>query len=261
MTIIRVGEEDALATVSGDAPDIILLFIIPSNITIKNPRKVRSAEYVLTATGMDPARYLSSGDRQQVERISDDAARVVVKSTQSDRETRTDHPAEEFRLANFYVQSDDEEIVALAESIIADVEGPWKRAKALERWVSDNIREKSLGFGFASAKTVLRTRAGDCTEHSVLLAAFLRASGIPSRVVSGLVYLDGIFGYHMWTEAYVGSSWTPLDAAIFAESVDATHIKLADSSLADANLEGLITNLAPLLGQLKIEVLDYTPEE
>ncbi len=257
----RVDEEEALAPFAGETPDIILLFMIPSNIVINNPRRVRSAEYMLTATGMDPARYLPSEDYQQVERISDDTARVTVKAVKANRDANAAPPAEEFRRGNFYIQSDDEEVRALSDSITDEADTPWGRAKALERWVNDNIREKSMSVGFATAKTVLRTRAGDCTEHSVLLAALLRAAGIPSRVASGLVYSDGAFCYHMWTEAYIGSAWTPLDATLSAESVDATHIKLADSSLADADLERMFRGLAPVLGKLKVEVRDYATEE
>ncbi len=55
---------------------------------------------------------------------------------------------------------------------------------------------------------------GDCTEHAVMLAAMMRASGIPSRVVIGLTYSDqasAMIG-HMWTEAWIDGHWIPYDS-------------------------------------------------
>jgi transglutaminase-like putative cysteine protease len=47
----------------------------------------------------------------------------------------------------------------------------------------------------------------------VLLAALCRARGIAARAALGLVYVarNQEFAYHMWTEAYIGGKWIPLD--------------------------------------------------
>ncbi|MFZ0890501.1 MAG: transglutaminase domain-containing protein, partial [Candidatus Binataceae bacterium] len=75
------------------------------------------------------------------------------------------------------------------------------------------------------------SREGDCKEHSMLLAALLRAAGIPSRLAVGFTYSDGQFMGHMWTEAYL-NDWTALDATLLGGNVvDATHIKLAASGM------------------------------
>ena len=81
-------------------------------------------------------------------------------------------------------------------------------------WISD----KSLGRGRDIASQVARRRAGDCTEHAVLLAALLRAFGYAARVVQGTVVADmgngaGAFG-HAWTEVYENARWRLLDAAL-----------------------------------------------
>ena len=64
------------------------------------------------------------------------------------------------------------------------------------------MKKKNLSVGLATAKEVARTLAGDCTEHAVLAAALGRAAGIPTKVATGLVYFQGMLGYHMWTEFY-----------------------------------------------------------
>src|SRR5690606_5201760 len=95
-------------------------------------------------------------------------------------------------------------------------------AEKLRRFVHSYISNKSLDVGLASASEVCRTREGDCTEHATLLAAALRFAGIPSRVVSGLIYAEEfagrsrIFGYHMWTQALLPDDagamrWVDLD--------------------------------------------------
>jgi len=99
----------------------------------------------------------------------------------------------------------------------------------------------------------------------VLLAAMLRAEGIPSRTVSGLVYVDSfqghrrIFGYHMWTQALLDvngePTWVDLDATFPDHIVmDATHIALGVASMADDEAFDGLVGMVPLMGNLEIEI-------
>ena len=117
----------------------------------------------------------------------------------------------------------------------------------------------------ASAAETARTRRGDCTEHGVLLAAMLRAAGIPSRVACGLIYVDGfvgsenIFGYHMWAEALLDvhgqPTWVDLDATLGPEAAfDAAHIALTVTALADGQPQDALVTLATIIGRLRIKV-------
>jgi hypothetical protein len=49
----------------------------------------------------------------------------------------------------------------------------------------------------------------------------------------GLLYVDKFkgFGPHMWNEVLVNGRWVAIDSAFNQSEVDATHIKLAESSL------------------------------
>ncbi|MBZ0171892.1 MAG: transglutaminase-like domain-containing protein, partial [Phycisphaerales bacterium] len=161
---------------------------------------------------------------------------------------------------------DDPRVAELArDALTAAPEDAAKRAELLRRFVHRHIRTKDLSVGFASAAEVARTREGDCTEHGVLLAALLRADGIPSRVVSGLIYADqfagsdDIFGYHMWTQAYLEIDgeprWVDLDATLpDSLPMTATHIALAVTGLPDENRINALVELAPLMGRLAIKV-------
>jgi len=139
---------------------------------------------------------------------------------------------------------------------------PADRALALRRFVYDFIDEKSLGVGYASASEVARAGVGDCTEHAVLLAALLRAEGVPSRVVSGLVYTQAfagaqdVFGYHAWTQAHVDGRWIDLDATLPGRAFDAAHIAVTASAMPDGELANDLVQIAPLLGRLRIETLE-----
>lgn len=134
----------------------------------------------------------------------------------------------------------------------------------LTRFVHSWVARKDLGTGFATASEVARARSGDCTEHAVLLAALLRAAGVPSRVVSGLVYLEdfagaeGIFGYHLWVQAWTGGRWLDLDPTL-PGGFDATHIALGVSNLAGPEAGRDLDVLLALMGKLRIHVVGVEP--
>ena len=136
------------------------------------------------------------------------------------------------------------------------------RAEALRSFVASYLVEKNLDTVLATASEVALTRSGDCTEHSVLLAALLRAAEIPSRVVSGLIYVERfagkseIFSYHMWTQALVDNRWIDLDSTLPAR-FDAGHIALAATALDDGESAlREMTGIVPLMGRARIEVVE-----
>ena len=138
------------------------------------------------------------------------------------------------------------------------------RLERLRRAASASLPRKNLSSAFASASEALRTGSGDCTEHAVLLAALLRAQGIPSRVVAGLVWCDDfsgrrdVFGWHLWTQALVDGRWIDLDATLPAEgpAFHPGHIAFAATALSDPAGDPALVRLLAALGALRIEVLD-----
>lgn len=105
--------------------------------------------------------------------------------------------------------------------------------------------------GHFSALETLDRKAGDCTEAAVLLAAFGRSAGIPTKVVNGLVYsreryhgVGNAFMPHSWVVAYVDGQWRSYDAAL--TSFDSTHIALTIGD-GDARSIGAASQLGSLL--------------
>jgi hypothetical protein len=163
--------------------------------------------------------------------------------------------AEEALAPTAFIQSDDPLIQKLSAEAAAGETDAFETARRLSAWVRANVRFKDLKTAFASAKEVAEDREGDCTEHGVLLAAMARAAGIPARVVSGFVYYEGAFVGHLWTEVYV-DRWVPVDGTRGRAEVGPDHIALTASTLPSSSAADLFLDLAQVIGNLKIEVLE-----
>ncbi len=133
--------------------------------------------------------------------------------------------------ANAWVRSDAAEIRHLALNTVMRGAGVDFRMRKLVRLVKLRMRGTNDFLGYTDALTALHTGSGDCTEFAVLLAAFARAQGIPTRIVAGLAYSDrfsgkkDVFSPHVWVQAWEGTRWRTYDAAL--DGFDATHIALA----------------------------------
>ena len=152
------------------------------------------------------------------------------------------------------IESDAPEIRAEAEAAVRNVSGTRARAERLTRHVNA-ILDKKPTVSLPSAREVLRTRVGDCNEHTVLYVAMARAIGIPARIAVGLVAVGDAFYYHAWPEVYIDESrtsgmWLPVDPTLNEFPADATHLRLARGGLDRQ------AAILPLIGRLQIEILD-----
>src|SRR5258707_3701381 len=91
-----------------------------------------------------------------------------------------------------FLESDAPEIVAEANKAAAGATAPRLMAERLTRYVNALV-EKKPTVSLPSALEVLRTRVGDCNEHTALYVAMARAQGLPARIAVGLVYVRGGF--------------------------------------------------------------------
>lgn len=263
MSIIAADRE--LAMTELDAPELMQSTLVEPIGKIENPREVERASYILRVPDGELG-DLPELAAQRVTRLDDRSLRVEVTMGEGENAKAEEAPGEEHLASSSMIDKDDEAVVKLAKRAAPREEAPPSVvAEAMRRFVYDHIDEKHLGVGMGSASEVARTGTGDCTEHATLLAAMLRAEGIPSRTVSGLVYVSDfegsqdIFGYHMWTQAWVELDGTPrwvdFDATLGpAGRFDATHIALSVSAMADGQSNNALISLVPLLGRLEIEV-------
>ena len=262
-SMTMIAADKALALSKLDPPELMRSAFVTPDRPITHPRIRRRARYLLRLDG-ESMPDLPAAGAQRVQRLEDGAVRLSVDLDRAEPVGPVDRDA--LLRSTAMLDADDPRIRALVARATAGAgDEPARRAEAMRRFVHGYISDKNLDVGFASASEVARTREGDCTEHGCLLAAMLRADGIPARVVSGLIYLDqagpdrNVFGYHMWTQALIEdggqSRWVDLDATLpRAVAFDATHIALGTSQLRDGQIANGLVSLAPMLGRLKVSV-------
>ena len=284
----RVDRQTALGLGSGEGtaervpPELLVASFLRPDRPIPSPRRLGRATYELRLSAEAGRRLprLPETTAQRVERVEPDGdgGRGTVRVTVDARPTGAAEESQQgegddgeipvpdrYLASSQVVAHDDPALAPLMEEGLAGLasDAPaTERAEALRRFVHRYVEEKSFDQVFATASQVARSRAGDCTEHGVLLAALLRAVGIPSRVATGVVYVDeiasqrGVFGYHLWTQAYLDGRWIDLDPS-FPDPFDATHIAFDLAALGDDEpLTGAFGNLALAMGDLEIRVIE-----
>jgi transglutaminase-like putative cysteine protease len=157
------------------------------------------------------------------------------------------------------LESDDPLVRAEAEQAVGVGGTPRERAERLTRYVN-GLLDKKPTVSLPSAREVLRTKVGDCNEHTALFVAMARAVGIPARIAVGLVFMQGAFYYHAWPEVYLDEGkgrglWLPVDPTLNQFPADATHVRLARGGLDQQSV------ILPLIGRLEmtIEEIELVP--
>lgn len=242
-----------------EAPELLVSLFVRPEGAIERPRRLRRAVYEVRVDQGAPPELPSVG--AQTATRDGSAARVTVEVGASSPAPDADRA--ELLRPTVFVPHDDPRLRALLAEAWRGGEpaGDAARAERLRAFVAGYVTEKDLDTGLATAVEVAATRSGDCTEHAVLLGALLRAAGIPSRGVFGLIYADrfagesAIFGYHMWTQALIDGRWTDLDATLDAP-FDAAHVALGTWSFEDGAGVRELAGLADLMGRLRIRVLE-----
>jgi hypothetical protein len=145
------------------------------------------------------------------------------------------------------MQSDDPEIISLAKKISSGVTDRCSLINKMNQYVNMTLKKRNTAT-FSSAIETLHAGFGDCGEHAVLLAALLRASSIPARIVVGLIYIDSKKGYyyHAWVMAYSGK-WIFADPAfgVFPAKRDRVPLLIDDTG------ERMVF-IAKLIGRIRI---------
>jgi len=217
---------------------------------IDEPRDVRRIELSLRGVNLADLDLDLDGVGQQLK-----GTELEIRDPRDLRAGAGDPMAANYLAAEPLIESDDADIRAEALRAI-DGAGPDVRARAerLTRYVN-GLLEKKPTVSIPSAREVLRTRVGDCNEHTALYVAMARSVGIPSRINVGLVFMHGAFYYHAWPEVYVAVAgnrgyWLPVDPTLNEFPADATHVRLARGGLDRQ------ASILPLIGRLKLVVTD-----
>jgi transglutaminase-like putative cysteine protease len=238
--------------------------MIAINKVIPDPRRSRYVQYHLTLKDGDPAQIFPADGRQTIQpgSVKNSLVMNVISAGPDDGTAGPSEVDATYLRPNGIITSEDERVKTLAKRVAGKAQSPWDKAVQIEHWVFQNIRDKNFAIAFAPADEVARNLSGDCSEHAVLAAAMTRAAGIPARLAVGLLYVDNPkqklkgFGYHVWHEVYVNNRWVALDASWDQSSVDATHIKLADTSLEGVAPFEAFLPIARVQGKLEIDPIE-----
>ena len=227
---------------------------------IPEPRDVRMMRIRLAGVDLSPLE-LDGG----AQRLTGDV--LELRDPRSLKPGAPDPDAERALASETFIESDAPEVMEEATKAVTGVSGARARAERLTRYVNA-LLDKKPTVSLPSAREVLRTKVGDCNEHTVLYVAMARALGIPARIAVGLVYIHGAFYYHAWPEVYLeetgagGSGtgakgsrapngfWLPVDPTLNQFPADATHLRVARGGLDKQTI------VLPLMGRLTMDVLD-----
>ncbi len=284
MDITMIEADEQLAKAKVDPPRIMAQTLIRPDKPIDNARATRSAIYRVSVTGQGDTGFTLPRTGYQRVVWDDQRTAAVVLDLDQPVNAIDDLPTDADLESSDMINHESDAVRGLLARALQGVDDDAPDqvvASRLRAFVHEYIDEKDLSVGLAKADEVARTAQGDCTEHGVLLAALLRARGIPSRTVTGVLYVDrflgqeGVFGYHMWTQAWLkdapagdgaaggdtsgggggGGRWVDLDAVLDGRDFDAAHIALAVSSMSDGQMVNDMIAMLPTFGRLNIQVV------
>lgn len=234
--------------------DLAELTAVRADREIPRPRQVR--ELVLELAGLPDRKFAVADARQRATpRRDTDGVWVIsiharARPTQ-DRPLPIRAPALKPYLAkDALLDTDAPQIRRLAETL-RDPKSAVRTANRVREWIHRNL-QPDFGIGVPrSAVDVLNRRRGVCRDYAVLFAAIARAAGVPTRLVSGIVYSEGKFYYHAWVECWTGE-WHAWDPTLPQDFVDATHVKLAQGNAS------AMYGVYEVVGKLRARVIRWS---
>lgn len=137
-----------------------------------------------------------------------------------------------------------QEVIACEESDLFDGRG--FRVKTVMHG------QKVTAWLDGQGRPLLEQGRAECQGHALLFTALARAAGVPTRVVSGIVYSADHRGflYHTWVECCIGEAWVSVDPVFGQERSDATHLKIVEGESPEDLLP-----LAGLIGRVRAEII------
>jgi transglutaminase-like putative cysteine protease len=241
---------DFVSKVALAKKDLIYDFsLVRTEPPIRNPKKL--VGLAVEITGWNEALPLLQEGGQEAVKLGE--GRVAIRTgslVQPPVVSEPAKPAEAYLRPADKIESDAPEIVAQAKLLATGIKSQEELAKTLSSWTADWLKDTVDDGG--SALVSYKARTGNCQTHARLYTALARAVGIPTRFVSGLVYLEGNgFLYHSWAESFINGRWISVDPTYNQLPSDPTHLKLLEGHLPD--------DLAPIIaiiGRIKINILE-----
>jgi len=96
-----------------------------------------------------------------------------------------------------------------------------EKATAIFNYVRDNLGYSYYANSKKGASKTLKTKRGNCCDHSNLIVALCRASKIPARYAhaKGCKFGSGLTTGHVWAQIYVNGRWYSADGTSYRNSL------------------------------------------
>ena len=230
------SEPGALAQKIEYSSDLFEFGRVKIDRPLGDPRTLRRLVIELP---LDNARYLSDGPGQRVTRSPGKNTALLkldVKYPDNRRPTPGQIKSALAETSRYPIHHP--RVRELAQKASGGEKNPHRLARRLVSFVSDYIQD-SYADQPLTVLDIIRTRRGDCTEHSALFTTLARSLGIPAREVDGLVYLgdeEQAFGAHSWNEVFIENRRIPLDPTWGENRANAGHIRIGYDDKSRNNL-------------------------
>ncbi len=250
MEMIPMTKEEALKEVKPqEAFDLLSFFSIKLSNPLPEDRKISFVK--LKLSGISSEGLDLNDDFQKV--VSEET--LVIEITLPDINSLKDLTVpitehKEFLSPSAYIQCEHPDIIKVAKDMVGKEKSALNITKRVTTGVYRMIKKVPTP-SMPSAIDVLKTKEGDCNEHSILFAALSRTLGIPTKIYVGLVNLEGdAYFYHAWCAVWLGK-WVPVDPTFNQFPADVYHLKLKEGEISDW------AEVMKVVGKLKIDVLEY----
>lgn len=249
IVVKRETQDEALNFVASKRRvDFAEIFAIKANRKLK-PQNLKKLVVRIKAKNIDLNKL--ANHRQKIVSLKEDTIKEVIleinRSSIYKKEKQNFSP---YLKATPLAQSNNPQINSIAQYLTHDKKNEKEKVDALLTWVNKYLMKKAT-ISIPSAVNALKMREGDCNEHTFLFTALARAANIPTKVLNGLVYLNGKFYYHSWPAVYLSGRWIDVDPTLNQKIADPTHIMLVEGELTQQ------FDLLKLLGKIEIEVIAY----
>jgi len=228
-----LARQEALAALpAGTSVDLATATLIRPEGEINAPRSTRKVSLLVQGRSLES---VPSDENQTVTR-TDDGYTVDLHPTEF---STVPFPIgangkEAYLKPSLLLASDAPRMQNLAAKLTKGKTTLVAAARAIHDFVQTTM-VPNAGMGvLRNAEEVLDRKEGVCRDYAVLTTTLLRSAKIPARLVGGMIYADGAFYYHAWSEAWDGKNWVGIDSTLPEFRISAAHFKLSDGNVDKA---------------------------
>lgn len=224
---------DAMREKRTAPPDLPNLFSIPSSQILNNPLALNSMKIKISAGGENRILEIKKPDLKSWPDIPIPVA---------------DPELAPYLASDPWIQAQDPLIQKTAREIVGKENKALAAALKIQDWVHKTVAPIPT-VSLPVSREVLQYKRGDCNEYTVLFTALARSIGIPTKMIAGVVYLNGRFFYHAWPQIYAGD-WIALDPTFGQAPADVTHVPIIEGGLQEQ------VGLVDKIGKIKAVIIE-----